>query len=311
MATIETSPLSSTNRSVPMASKSHSCCEWLTRIWNRLCEILSSLCCCKCTPTPLTQKQIVPLKGAVQVERLITAYSTHLRQLSPEAAATEFHSVGSALFFSLSPYHKNALIQELSKDGLAGPYGQEVTSLDKSQSPAQEYMQSCLYTLLVLEKDAMDIQRFALLPVLDQLQIIYHLYRIFYHTEFMLDIQNVHSIQQMLDQLPQHICQDIATKATQRKSFHPLRMTYEQCCVLIEEYIKPIASEDPEVAASTFFALHKNDLKSKKALEDFSRLTAECQEVVLTRLNDYTLKQTYSYEKWRSYERLHPLRLPR
>lgn len=42
----------------PVVRKQYSCCEWLTRIWNRLCEILSSLCCCKRTPTPLTQKRV-------------------------------------------------------------------------------------------------------------------------------------------------------------------------------------------------------------------------------------------------------------
>jgi hypothetical protein len=247
----------------------------------------------------------------LQAQRVNAAYGTHLRQLQPKAAAAEFHNVGAALFFSLSPHDKEALIQELAKDGLADPYIQELRSepqdtvhlqLDKNQSPAQKYMQSCLFKLLVLEKDTLDIEPFAFLPVIDQLRILYFLYRIFYHTEFTLDIQNDHSIQQLLDRLPQRICQDIATKAT-------TPTTYERCCILIQDYIKPADSDDPAVLIPIFFALYENDLSGEEALKAFSRLTTQCQDVVLQRLEaeDQAIRQAYSYKRWRSYERQHPI----
>lgn len=275
-----------------VAREQGSGCEWVARIWKRLCEILCLLFCCRRIPAPLTQREIVPVKEPMQAERIITAYSARLRGLPTQEAAAEFHNVGAALLFSLSGYHKNALIQELSKDGLAAPYVEEADLLDKRQSPAQEYMQNCLFTLLVLENDTMDLRGFALLSVLDQLRILYHLYRIFYHTEFQLDIQSDRSIRELLDQLPQRICEDITAKAKQRQSFHPDRITYERCSVLIEEYIKPAARDDLEIAAPLFFALHENDPQSKKAVEAFSKGPLDAQ----------ALKQIRAYQRWCSYE---------
>lgn len=270
-------------------------CDWLIRCWKRICDCFAaiSLYFCPAARVEPLQKIIEPTTPD-RGEELILAFCKQLYILPEERRSAEFYNVGQALFFSLNSYDKYILLRKLKARGfeaLLPPYLQELPlemqeefnqglvhntkhlDLEKNQTVIQDFLQKLLFKLMIKNNTSDDSIDFEKQILVDQLQIIYFLYRIIYYSELRFTDKSDLLIRELISKLPETIRRDIASKATSSA-------TKDLCLALIEHYIKPAAGSDPPIVKEMFFKLYE-DIDNPGALENFARLSTEFQTPIL------------------------------
>jgi len=207
-------------------------------------------------------ERIVRLLTPSTGEKLIRVFCDRLTDLSPEKRSAEFDNVGQALFFSLNSCDKYILLKKLKILEAETPYLKELTLelqerfsqalesgittllLETDTTLTQDFLQNCLFELLIKGNASTAPEGFEKYSFVDQLQIVYYLYRIIYHSE-LTDKSDLY-IHQLLAKLPEAVGSDIASKAKDTT-------TKELCLALIEHYIQP--GEAPQTIRQTCLKL--------------------------------------------------------
>jgi hypothetical protein len=240
---------------LPVSPPTHCYCKWLARCCQRICDCFTAICRFFSSLIPRGFfERIITLLTPSKSQKLIHGFCERLTALSPEKRRAEFDNAGQALFFSLNSQDKYTLVKTLQTIGAETPYLQDLVletqerfsraldngiktlALEVDTTLMQDFLQNCLFELLIKGNASTAPDGFEKHSFVNQLQIIYYLYRIIYHSELTPSDKSDLYIDRLLTKLPESAVTDITSKAKSTT-------TKELCLVLINHYIQP--AEDP------------------------------------------------------------------